>query len=580
LLGCNFITGYPIEEYEINYNPHPSAAGYYLHNLGEGDDRISAVAAFRGGNLFESIPFDGIRLYFLRNPEIIYVNNEPSADYPTIDNRKYRSTIDWKEPHYMLAWQEENGIHYDEFERDKDKKNTIQFQGETLLNAGCTYLTDHVKPSLQTFGKFDDPRERERVYVAWQATDGDCGDCHGGGFPVICFREKTTSGWQSLQVLSGVQVGQNPSVTGWYNGGSADAGIAYESFEGMIGYLNRSGGEWSEPSYLAYDAANPAANTIDGSPSVIWTESTSPHRIMFTNPETENKGGGESIPHSRRLSFNLVKNLTGAQSLSMDADITLVMAEPEIISSTSVQRLSFQFRDSLLTPVNAFQTLPVSILQPNTFLRVPVRIFVQNLKRKSTSGGTDDILPIWQIQLKNSVNNQTLTTLYSYQITQLTATSLNDFMITDTFEIALNNYLGNQIQIAGITFLNKGTAEVALAEVYDFSKASHRNNELTSLETNSVMPLSFNLFQNYPNPFNPTTTFTFDLPKLSNVNLIIYDITGRKICTLISSTYPAGSHQIQWDGTDDHGNALASGIYVYRIEAGKYVQSRKMMLLK
>jgi len=62
--------------------------------------------------------------------------------------------------------------------------------------------------------------------------------------------------------------------------------------------------------------------------------------------------------------------------------------------------------------------------------------------------------------------------------------------------------------------------------------------------------------------------------------LFIYDITGRKIRKLISSAYPEGSQQVRWNGRDDLGNAVASGIYVYRIEAGKYVQSRKMMLLK
>ncbi len=90
----------------------------------------------------------------------------------------------------------------------------------------------------------------------------------------------------------------------------------------------------------------------------------------------------------------------------------------------------------------------------------------------------------------------------------------------------------------------------------------------------------FLLRQNYPNPFNPNTTISFNLPRESPVKLVVYDVTGRQVKTLISARYPAGSHQIQWNGRDDHGNAVASGSYAYRIQAGNYIQSKKMMLLK
>jgi hypothetical protein len=105
---------------------------------------------------------------------------------------------------------------------------------------------------------------------------------------------------------------------------------------------------------------------------------------------------------------------------------------------------------------------------------------------------------------------------------------------------------------------------------------------LTNIETvdNSQIYKSILIYQNYPNPFNPSTTISFDLPTECIVSLNIYDLTGRRIKTLTSTQYPAGSHQIQWDGRDDRGNSVSTGIYVYRILAGEYRQSRKMMLLK
>jgi hypothetical protein len=103
---------------------------------------------------------------------------------------------------------------------------------------------------------------------------------------------------------------------------------------------------------------------------------------------------------------------------------------------------------------------------------------------------------------------------------------------------------------------------------------------ISAITQNPVNILSKLVINNYPNPFNSSTIILFELSKRAEVTLMIYDITGRKIRTLISSAYLAGSHQIQWDGRDDSGNAVASGIYVYRIEAGKFIQSRKMLLLK
>lgn len=91
----------------------------------------------------------------------------------------------------------------------------------------------------------------------------------------------------------------------------------------------------------------------------------------------------------------------------------------------------------------------------------------------------------------------------------------------------------------------------------------------------SVIPNDYTLFQNYPNPFNPSTNIKFSLPKASNVRLTIYDAIGREVRTLINNELNAGTHTIQWNASN-----LASGIYLYKIEAGDYVKVNKMLLLK
>ena len=90
-----------------------------------------------------------------------------------------------------------------------------------------------------------------------------------------------------------------------------------------------------------------------------------------------------------------------------------------------------------------------------------------------------------------------------------------------------------------------------------------------------LLPTEYTLYQNYPNPFNPVTTIKYDLPNTSEVTLIIYDILGRKIKELVNTKQQAGRYEIQFNASN-----LASGVYIYQLVAEKYMQSRKMMLLK
>jgi hypothetical protein len=88
-------------------------------------------------------------------------------------------------------------------------------------------------------------------------------------------------------------------------------------------------------------------------------------------------------------------------------------------------------------------------------------------------------------------------------------------------------------------------------------------------------PLWFALQQNWPNPFNPTTSIRFTLPRSAGVLLKVFDLVGREVATLVDEVKPAGSHTVKFDGS-----GLASGTYVYRIEAGSFVATRKLTLVK
>lgn len=93
-------------------------------------------------------------------------------------------------------------------------------------------------------------------------------------------------------------------------------------------------------------------------------------------------------------------------------------------------------------------------------------------------------------------------------------------------------------------------------------------------------PMVFHLYQNYPNPFNPNTVIHYSIPQNGKVTLFIYNTLGQKVRTLVNSEQKTGHYEISWDGKDDHEIPVASGIYVYRLEIGEKVASRKMILVR
>lgn len=99
-------------------------------------------------------------------------------------------------------------------------------------------------------------------------------------------------------------------------------------------------------------------------------------------------------------------------------------------------------------------------------------------------------------------------------------------------------------------------------------------------DADPMIPREYMLAQNYPNPFNPSTVIRFALPRSGNMSLKIYNIVGQEVSSLVEGYLPAGAFRATWDGTDMSGQAVSSGIYLYRLKAGDYVEIRKMLLMK
>ena len=98
---------------------------------------------------------------------------------------------------------------------------------------------------------------------------------------------------------------------------------------------------------------------------------------------------------------------------------------------------------------------------------------------------------------------------------------------------------------------------------------------------NLDIPKEYSLGNNYPNPFNPTTQINYSLPKNSDIKLIIYDLLGNKLKTLLDDKYQsAGFKNIKWNGTNELGAKTSSGVYFYALKSGRLYQTKKMILIK
>lgn len=141
---------------------------------------------------------------------------------------------------------------------------------------------------------------------------------------------------------------------------------------------------------------------------------------------------------------------------------------------------------------------------------------------------------------------------------------------------------GNKIQQAEIKFINKSNSDTTctLSDSEGYYEVKLQIKE-TAVEDRDVENLAgFNLHQNYPNPFNPNTTIQFELPETGQVKLKVTNILGHEIRTLIDGHRTAGSYTVIWDGKDDQGNRVPSGIYLYLLQTENKVITKKMLIMK
>jgi hypothetical protein len=206
---------------------------------------------------------------------------------------------------------------------------------------------------------------------------------------------------------------------------------------------------------------------------------------------------------------------------------------------------------------------------------------------------TGSVISAWPLQITNTDTgglNPTVSPVH-YSVGGITfggGIPAGSNLLLATFKLNVNGLLLDSICIDTLStptqpdplFVTEGTAEY-IPRWYSSKFCFITDVKDIKGDMSAALPQNFDLKQNYPNPFNATTQIRFDLPKSSHVKLEIFNVLGQKVKTLVDEELQAGYKQVTWDGKDQRGNLVSTGIYFYRIRAeNQFTDMRKMLLIK
>jgi len=346
---------------------------------------------------------------------------------------------------------------------------------------------------------------------------------------------------------------------------------------------------------------DPSASCGSSDLTAVWSKyPEAPFRIIHQILDSPTEPGfNENISTNYQLFREAKINLASLNSY-LNGDISLIFSEFQNMdngdkirfSPDSTEKLNFM-GSSLFQPDSSLQRIKFKIwiwgydleLNPN----------IENLKKD-----------IFRVQLKRISNNirnsdgQIIKLIKSFKLSDIIIHPNGSFLIEDEIILDLSKYPNDLLRI-DTEFLTNIIPNQSLSLIETFTandqiekfNINSENLEIINQSDNQNVPSRFYLYPAYPNPFNPTTNIMYDLSGDSHAMIEIFDITGRKIRALVKEFKSAGTYNTIWDGLDEVGNSVSSGLYVYRLEANmlhakmngsveknKFIQTRKMLLIK
>ena len=254
----------------------------------------------------------------------------------------------------------------------------------------------------------------------------------------------------------------------------------------------------------------------------------------------------------------------------------------QVQTTTGTFPVAFSTRYDSLSGMEFLQSDTLRVGSNTTGLSMQYRVWLQGWQPSQRLPH----VPLFRLRLLDANTHQPLLVMRESLLDTLRA---GDYQVVDSLTVDLSPYIGRQLFVqmqSAANFLN-GETQTMRIKVQEFSTPSG-NRGLTAKvsEQPAALPTKFALLPNYPNPFNPETTISYQLPPTgqaanSQVNLTVYNLNGQIVRRLVKGNQPAGTYSVKWDGTDDRGVPVASGVYFYRLTTGSgFVATRKMILLR
>ncbi|RMG23121.1 MAG: T9SS C-terminal target domain-containing protein [Methanobacteriota archaeon] len=380
----------------------------------------------------------------------------------------------------------------------------------------------------------------------------------------------------------------DPAYPGWVN-----IALKFGSDNIRVIQYDRESWNWL-PDW--YTGSNPSLNDQGEQLMLVATDNTTELPYLITNDLFSPDGQQHRRPISKKEIYSddpwdnpspehketfrkelfLFSNLP---DLNMQGEVDLSFGNLWIQTTDSTIEWPFLALSDSGDYRRFLRTSPLTVTSEMQNVTLHYGVAIKNLRRPVRVPA----LPLYRLQLLDAVSGEPLMMLRQVLLDSLSGPDVN---LRDSLQIDLQPFRDRQVILRMLSIhhlLARNGQKPEQMNLYKFYENTPGLHALSKppLETPEKIPEDFDMSQNYPNPFNPTTTISFDLPHATRITLHVFDVNGRQVRTLAEGEFAAGSHQMVWDGRDDNGVPVASGVYFYRLTTGSgFVATRKMVLLR
>ncbi|MFC1556066.1 C25 family cysteine peptidase [candidate division KSB1 bacterium] len=408
---------------------------------------------------------------------------------------------------------------------------------------------------------------RRRTSQGWGTVDEldfDSGGAAAIGLTSITAETSSSKSWIALEANYGFGVGKTSTTMGYIYTVETDGSGDFDD--------ECTANEEGEGYYPSFSQGRNDAQ-------LIWRSDTgTPYEIEHHSTEFSKTNTSLSVVNKyRTMESDVVRTIKGVPVTLGKLYITMGDAYVESLNDQS--KLTFVQLDTLKTPRELFRFKPAVIGFQDQKLNLLYKVKFVPENREALA-----LLPskgaVGNIVLKDNTTGSALRTL-----SVLSASALknlqSDYNEEGTLSIDLSGVSGKNVTLTADI---PDTENDVLVQRLVFGKGLKKDGiaafSVNAFDSPVRVPEKTELRGNYPNPFNPVTTIHFSLHESVFVGIDVYNILGQKVATLLSDSYPAGTHQVQWNGRNDMGSPVSGGVYLVKMAAGNTVQTRKIILLK